>query len=252
MVSQQESPPIFVPPKSDGTVIWRFIDFTKLASLFHRESLYFVRSDRLDDPFEGSYPKGSVFMKAALIREMKLKAGDKLIAALRSIENMRRVVRLWTYLNSWHMNEYESAAMWKIYTATSEAVAIRSTYKSLREALPDRVNIGMVSYIDFEKEVIPEANALYPFMYKRLSYSYEKEVRALDFDTTDEDGQPQTDGNLLPMGKYVPVDIDKLVHRIYVAPGAPSWFREVVADLCSRYGIQKEVTQSSIDGEPFY
>jgi hypothetical protein len=243
---------MFVPPDSEDTVLWRFLDFTKLASLLHRKALYFVRSDRLADPFEGSYPRGNTLLKEAMLRELKLNIGEKADTALRSIENMRRIVRLWTYLSSWHMNEHESAAMWKVYTTTPEAVAIRSTYKSLREVLPAGTHIGKVSYIDFEKQVIPEANVLYPFMYKRMSYSYERELRALEFDATDENGNPQTDASRLPTGKYIPVDVNTLVQSIYVAPGAPTWFREVVADLCSKYGLQRGVVQSSIDGEPFY
>src|SRR5258705_185923 len=34
---------------------------------------------------------------------------------------------------SWHMNEFESAAMWQLYANFDEGIAIRSTYKRLRD-----------------------------------------------------------------------------------------------------------------------
>ena len=34
-------------------------------------------------------------------------------------------------VNSWHMNEYESAAMWDIYSTRDFGIAIRSTIKRL-------------------------------------------------------------------------------------------------------------------------
>ena len=228
------------------------MDFTKLVSLLHRQSLHFVRSDRLDDPFEGSYPRANLPLKEAFEMELSEHIGDKAEMIVENTENFRRMARIWIYLNSWHMNDHESAAMWKVYAQTKEAVAVRSTYASLRKVLPDRINIGTVQYIDFESQPIPEVNVLYPFMYKRMSYSHERELRALIFQVVDEHDQVINDPDLAPKGTYVEVDVDELVHSIYVAPGSPAWFREVVAGVCSTYGLEKEVFQSSIDDEPFY
>jgi len=36
--------------------LWRYMDFTKFMSLLETKSLWFNRSDRFDDPFEGTYP----------------------------------------------------------------------------------------------------------------------------------------------------------------------------------------------------
>src|ERR1017187_393221 len=37
-------------------MIWRYLDFTKLVSLFHTRSLFFSRADLHDDLFEGAFP----------------------------------------------------------------------------------------------------------------------------------------------------------------------------------------------------
>jgi hypothetical protein len=36
-------------------------------------------------------------------------------------------------ISCWHMNEHESAAMWKLYSSSNDAVCIRSVYRHLRQ-----------------------------------------------------------------------------------------------------------------------
>ena len=58
-------------------------------------------------------------------------------------------LRKGSFACTWHMSEHESAAMWKLYARTEEAVCIRSTYARLQKALPDDVYLGRVQYIDY-------------------------------------------------------------------------------------------------------
>ena len=77
------------------------------------------------------------------------------------------------------MNEGGSAAMWQLYSKTNEAVALKSTFFRLANELDEKTYIGLVDYIDFENAGLPEGNTLYPYVHKRLSFSHEKEVRAV-------------------------------------------------------------------------
>lgn len=45
----------------------------------------------------------------------------------------------WMYISCWHMNEYESAAMWKLYAKSSDAIAIQTTFQKLCESIGDEV-----------------------------------------------------------------------------------------------------------------
>jgi hypothetical protein len=36
--------------------VWRYMSLTKFVSMLDTKSLYFSRTDKLSDPFEGSYP----------------------------------------------------------------------------------------------------------------------------------------------------------------------------------------------------
>jgi hypothetical protein len=69
--------------------------------------------------------------------------------------------------------------MWRLYTQTQDAVAIRSSYQRLVSCLPDEALIGLVHYVDFEETTIAMTNRLAPFAMKRKSFEHEREVRAV-------------------------------------------------------------------------
>ncbi len=86
-------------------------------------------------------------------------------------------------VNCWHMNEHESAAMWKLYLKSDEGIAVQSTYNKLLNSMHDSNDfmllVGAVNYIDYNKEVIPFGNAFYPYIHKRKSFEHERELRAV-------------------------------------------------------------------------
>ena len=92
---------------SDDKKIWRYMDFARLISLLYKKALFFARADGLDDPFEGSFPKANV-KEGRYVITTEL-GGLQPLSALH-----RKFVRL-TVVNSWHLNDHESDAMWKIY-----------------------------------------------------------------------------------------------------------------------------------------
>src|SRR5208283_5194086 len=86
----------------------------------------------------------------------------------------------WSFVNCWHMNEVESAAMWKIYSTSKDSVCLQTTFARLRDVLPeDDVYIGVVNYISYDRDMIPDDNGLWPLFHKRKSFEHERELRAL-------------------------------------------------------------------------
>jgi hypothetical protein len=190
--------------------------------------LFFARSDRFEDPFEGSMPTQNPTVLRAYLAQAAPGIQEE---HLDQFSKFRQGIRSRMYLNCWHMNEHESAAMWKLYARTNEAIAIRSSYDALRTCLPDdgpHVYIGMLKYIDYSTAIIPEGNAFWPFVHKRLSFAHERELRALIFeDPASEHGQ--MDFSLqMPIGKQIPVDLGRLITTVYVAPTSPQWFADLV------------------------
>jgi hypothetical protein len=86
------------------------------------------------------------------------------------------------------------------------------------------------------------------FVHKRLSFSYEDEVRATIWDVP-----PVRDsGSETPVGLNVDIDVERLIESLWISPVAPSWLLELVEAVCSRYGMQFAVQMSALSGSPLY
>ena len=264
--------PEFLPPDSSDAKIWRYMDLAKFLSLLDKHSLYFTRLDQLSkfDPFEGYYTNLNLEFDKQKFEDMpedwKESSGIKdekifkvIVDGNKRVRELVKYLRTISFVNSWHIKDHESAAMWKIYLSSDEGIAIQSTYQRLIDSLASydkfEIHVGLIKYIDYEKEVIPMGNLLSPFVYKRKSFEYEDELRALIW-------TPQHGMNDLLnsknnkykgiFGLYVPVDLERLIERIFVSPNAPSWILELIKIVTTKFGLKKEVAQSNLTTSPVY
>ena len=143
--------------------------------------------------------------------------------------------------------------MWRLYAQSNEAVCIQSTFRKLREAIGSAAQVGMIRYVDYETDWIPESNPLAPFLYKRKSFEHEREVRALIRPAnvpgilTGESDEPSEPG------KWVRIDVPKTIDRVVVAPNAADWFLELVRQVTARYEQSSvPVVRSALARTPFY
>jgi hypothetical protein len=249
-----EEHPIFVHPDNEDIRIWRYMDFTKFVSLIDTRSLFFSRADKLGDPFEGSWPRMNVHARKQIPDEVPMEARDNFA---RTMEDMGIINKNWpryNAVNCWHMNEHESAAMWKLYLKSDEGIAIQSTYRKLKRSLIDeeKIHVGVVKYIDFENEWIDAGNILSPFVHKRKSYEHEREVRALVTKFPIGDKGLDFSKDMIEAGLEIRIDVETLVERIYVAPSAPDWIVELVEAVVRRYGYNFNVVQSRLNEKPLF
>ncbi|WP_225691953.1 DUF2971 domain-containing protein [Thalassolituus sp. ST750PaO-4] len=241
--------PCFNQPKNQEARLWRYMDFTKFVSLLESESLFFCRADLFKDPFEGSYSKANVALRPHVYKDMPAEQLEKMTTQM---ADFSKWIRGWTYINCWHANKHESAAMWDLYAKTNEAVAIETNYSKLKDALPENVYIGLVNYIDYDSEWLPEGNSFYPFMHKRKSFEHEKEVRAVIQELPNtENGIAVGKENQL-FGLDVKVNLNTLIKTVHISPTAPKWFADLVSNVASRYGLSAPVNQSLLYSEPVY
>lgn len=229
----------FGPPDDRETPIWRYQSFVKLLSLLQTKELYFARPDTLGDPFEGSISKAN-------IRGPDEPPG---------LEGFAKTYRLTCAVSCWHISKDESAAMWKLYGGDTEvAVALKSSTNRLissLQAATENVWIGVVQYIDYDTDPIPEENIYYPILHKRHSFAHEHELRAVVQFPQESSGT--TDLTLNPPGLLVSVDVSALVEAILVAPQAPSWCEETVRAAVISSGFASiPVLQSRIGEEPLF
>lgn len=249
--------PSFPQPSDRDTKIWRYMDFTKLTSMIEENGIFFSRSDKLGDPFEGAYSKANAEdqIRAEMYAEDCKKLDitvEKIIEANRAFVDLRKWRRQWMMVSCWHMSEHESAAMWKLYTKSNESICVQSTYTKLANVLPEKVYIGQVIYIDYSTDWIGEGNVFTPYMHKRKSFEHEREIRVID-DKSPKVPLPMESGETPPeYGVYHEVNLRELIEKIYIAPSSPGWFRDLVDKVTDRYGFKVDVIKSSLDDEPFY
>lgn len=238
----------FDGPSEPQSKLWRYMDFAKLMDLFESSALFFSRADMLGDPFEGSYSQANIRLRPELYGE----GAAELIAQLSLL--MREMPRF-TAVNCWHMSGHESAAMWETYAARGLAVAVLSTFERLTSSIQceEHVYVGMVKYIDYTTDFIPESNTFYPFLHKRRSFEHEREVRAII------QGLPLDDGDRFDFekdswatGMPIAVSLTTLVEAIYVAPTSPDWLLDLVDRMQRRLGYDFQVRQSDMKQDPVY
>lgn len=239
---------VFKKPDDDDIKIWRYLDFTKLVSILDKRALFFIRSDLLTDIFEGSYPK--VNIENPTFKLLDEQTGENISEKLSEI---RRNFRKLTFLNCWHINNYESAAMWKLYLKSDEGVAIQSTFKQLAQCFETEkhVYISEVKYIDYETDRIPENNLLYPFIYKRKSFEHEKELRAIVMESSQNGLNDETE-NIQDKGIYIPINLNKLIENVYLAPTAPEWFKQLLSSILDKYELNVKPKQSNLSYDPIW
>lgn len=152
------------------------------------------------------------------------------------------------------MNECESASLWETQGQSSQGIAIQSTFSRLSTCFDSKasywVYIGKVQYIDYTKDLIPEDNLILPFLFKRMSFFHEQELRAIIINYP-KDVVVKT----LPFsetGEYVGVNLDTLVERVYIAPSAESWFKELVESVMKKYGLCLKPIKSDLDTQALF
>ena len=158
-------------PEDPNTIVWKYLDLSKFLDLLLSKKLFMSRSDKFEDQYEGTFSEPTF----EEIRKLSIDNPDFL--------NYYKTHREKVAISSWHINEYESFAMWQIFTQNSEGLAIQSTIGRLQKALQPEEHfqqyIGEVNYIDYKKEYIPFDDLFFPLLYKRKSFQYEREVRII-------------------------------------------------------------------------
>lgn len=223
---------IKLPPDPD-TIVWKYIDLSKLIDLLLGGKLFMSRSDKFEDQYEGTFSEPTF----EEIRRLSLNNPGFLEYYKKHREQV--------VISSWHLNEYESFAMWQIFTQKHEGLAIQSTVSRLQKALaPEKQysqHIGEVNYIDYKKEHIPFDNAFFPFLFKRKSFQYEREIRII------------TDVSPLDMkidnGLKIDVDICTMIEKIYIHPKSENWYKNLVIELVKRLGFDFEIEKSDLESD---
>lgn len=237
--------PAFNPPPDSQVRVWRYMDFTQFVSTLEESGLLFTRADLLVDRFEGT-------MSKPLFDYLERHSDPEQHAGL------LRLTKGWSFVNCWHMNDCESAAMWRLYSTSHESICVQTTYERLRTALAEDVYIGVVNYISYERDKIPPGNVFWPLVHKRKSFEHERELRAVwsDLQSVSSAGPAVSSGH-----EYQPspreaiwkqVNLASLVENIFVSPTAKPWFIELVKKTLGTFHVNLAVKPSDLGAEPLF
>lgn len=220
-------------PENPDTVVWKYLDLSKFLDILLSGKMFMSRSDKFEDQYEGTFSEPT-FEEIKKISENNPKFLDYYKSHRENV-----------VVSSWHTNEYESFAMWQIFTKNNEGLAIQSTIGRLKEALrPERhfeQYIGEVNYIDYKKEYIPFDDAFFPFLFKRKSFQYEREIRVI----SDVTNHQMTIND----GLKIHVDINMLIEKIYIHPKSENWYKKLVIELVERLGFDFEIEKSDLESD---
>ena len=220
-------------PENPETIVWKYLDLSKFLDLLLSKKLFMSRSDKFEDQYEGTFSEPTF----EEIRKLSIDNPDFL--------NYYKTHREKVAISSWHINEYESFAMWQIFTQNSEGLAIQSTIGRLQKALQPEEHfqqyIGEVNYIDYKKEYIPFDDLFFRFLYKRKSFQYEREVRIIS---------DVTQNNLkLNDGLKINVDVNLLIEKIYIHPKSENWYKNLVIQLVAKLGFDISIEKSDLESD---
>ncbi len=229
-------------------------------TILENQELFFPRADNFDDPFEGSLPEPQNERREEYREDYPVEWIEELLP------RFRRICTRHTFLNCWHMNEGESAAMWDLYLKSDEGICIQSTLDRFVESISEDsqdIYLSKVGYVDYEEQDFPAwsvrgemGDTLSPFIHKRDSFEHEKELRAIIHDLPWYSGEGATvsaedireadlSEDAYEPGRQVDINLDTLIESIRVAPDAPGWVKSLLEDICDTYGVGSDVIEES-------
>lgn len=236
-------------PDDENAKILRYLDFWKFKSILHNRALHFVRGDKLSDKFEGSVTNENIRRRPEVYKNIP--EGYKL-----GLSDFIKLRRIFIYVNCWTLSDHEIDAMWKLYVKSNEGLAIQSSYKrlydNLKNALKNKVCIGKIKYIDWDKYTLDELNVYSAFFHKRKGFEHEKELRAVILLYSHILIKIIPKKNQTKFGILIPVDLDVIIEKIIISPTSSEGFIDSVKNEMKKHNLSKKIVLSELDGIPKY
>ena len=267
-------------PEDWDNKVWRYLSTTQFMSILENDSLWFTRTDKFPDPYEGTLSQKALEKiegfesRTGLPKSVEKKEGehrDDIVfsGTYSDVEVFRRVF----FNNCWNFKEYESKPMWDSKSRDGEGLAIMTSAdnlkKSFRKVDGSQIFIGLVEYGDYSVGEIPEGaeNLIEDWkkihFHKPIEFEEERELRAIarsiplkgeeegsfmDPDDYSIGEEIELDWANQPPGINVPVDTSTLIQEVRLSPYADDWQAKIVSEVLETYDIDANVSKSNIFG----
>ena len=226
--------------------LWRYMSFGRFVWMLEKNALWMAHIDALDDQWEGwvTYKEVELAVKRAQRARRRPASAENLsvrreirIDHLDRIERERERI----FVNCWTAASGESHAMWSLYCASKEGVAVQTTLEKLQTSLEGLTlaspRLERVRYVE---TMPPDCSATQLALRKLPPFAYEKEWRIIHVEEDRSGGRLIRDfvdlarsGSKLkippswfrvPPGFEVPWSAEKNIEQIFIHPGADSSF----------------------------
>jgi len=230
----------------DNQELWRYFKLENFLSTIEDRQVYFASANMFSDPFEGAI--------AVIPPEYK---PDPRFSLQNSFDDSFKALTELVKISCWHIENFESNAMWKLYANDNKGIAITSNVKKLKASLKpfrlgapygeERPHFGKVVYKDLSTEIV-STDSIERFFFKHKAFAWEKEYRVvISLRLASELGV-----ELPEKGVLVDTDIDELISAIFLGPSLNQNEKEQVLSIASKYGLQDRIKNSSMLGTPKY
>jgi hypothetical protein len=232
-----------IEPKA---IIWRFTSFKYLLEMIEKGEVYFPSARQFNDPWEGSLAIPDSSLGQSTMDRSVLHIVARGLEEQRFSRAFEQLCRL-TKIHCWQIADEEIPAMWARYGREIATVAMRSTVGGLMRGLKDfrlqpqfgceDVHVGAVRYIHFERERMQDRSASGRFFHKDVSFSYERELRAVvSLRSSEEFGV-----DVPEKGVMVPVDLKEVIDSVRVSPLAPNRLLTQLKEIVTAAGLPWDV-----------
>ena len=240
--------------------LWRYMGIDKFLALLSTSKIHFTRIDQFEDNWEGAMPASTQEEFKSFINTMNKIIRNRDKGRDRNLfENYEQIMKknkFFLFASCWHCNEFESAAMWRLYGQYDSNVAIVTSKDKMYSCLswPNGtfMSIGKVKYIDYNIEGFNFNNLVNSTYHKRKSFEHENEIRLVYNDlsyfqqalASDDIGFESVLTNV-PLGIDIDVNLNDFIERIKVSPVAPQWYVDVIKNICGKYGVSENIVHKS-------
>ncbi|NOT98524.1 MAG: hypothetical protein HOO97_05455 [Sideroxydans sp.] len=231
-----------------NSIVWRYMAHWKLEKLVNNSEIFFANATTLTDQYEVSIPDSTIKAKQKELEKTGFK-GNSLKEELARFYWEHNPKKDFVMVNCWSISPHESYALWKIYLGEEKnGVAIKSKVGALKRAVqngkdpyPEEFLLGKVRYKVHLK--LDELARLSIITTKKPYYDFEKELRQFIIN------EPLSDGSFPPydihVGRSVKVDLQVMIHQVYVSPFADATYAKKVEALFRSAGIKDIMLKQS-------
>jgi hypothetical protein len=236
----------------DETVLMRYMNEFKFLRVIKASKLYLSREDDLRhmDCNEGRETTAT------------LAIDESLSEAERRQRELRREVREenWvkqTFTSCWYMGDQEKEEMHREYIGDENGVVFYTTVGCLRALCNGtdgnkQATIAPIRYVNWLNEQMEEHGDYFTMLYKDAGkYSHECELRFMVRYTIGAVGGRDVFWNdEWPRAERIPVDVDRFITKVVVAPQSRPLYLETVQELLKRHGYSVPVVWSTLGTLP--